>query len=198
MPKIGTITYPDDPMALLKDRNIGPLYKKHLTSVFNSDEVNFLQGKFDVKMIYKVYIQSNARKGLNLPSKMTADAKALADVGDWKLKSWQPLLADIEEHIINDLEMNHNASFFDSPAFLKLHALLLTNKEAKRIAKEVGTKDIKAIDNAIRALCLSETTKANKILKESQERERAMWEAKSVKEKPASLLSKIKKKLGIK
>ena len=198
MPKIGTITYPDNPLALLKDRNIGPLYKKHLTSVFNSDEVNFLQGKFDVKKIYKVYIKSNARKGLNLTSKMFQDANDLAEAGDWKVKSWQPLLADIEDHIIQDLEINHNLNFFKSPEFLKMHALLLTNKEAKRIAKEVGTKDIKAIDNAIRALCLSETTKANKIIQASQERERAMWDMKSVKEKPANLLSKIKKKLGIK
>lgn len=157
----------------------------------------FLQGRFDPKKNYKVFLSTQGRNQLNLPSELIEAAKAFANAGDWSLRAWRTLLQDIWHLINKELEKNHNKRFYSSAKFLECHALLLAKKEAKRVAREVGTKDIKSIENTIRALAMSETRKATKIVEDSQRRQ-AQWDAAARNEKPATVLDWIRKKLRLK
>ena len=201
LPKIGPIRYPDDPVKILADRNIGPAYKRFLTEGMSTEVVMFLQGRFDPKKNYKVFIAEGSRNQLNIPHRMRAEADALAQANNWKLGAWREILEEIWDLVNDSLSMNYNKQFFASDSFKEIHGLLLADREAKRIARELGTKQTKALKNAIRALAMSETRKANKFIVEAQEREArilAMQNKPMQQEKPETILKRIKKKLGLK
>lgn len=196
MPKIGRMTYPDDPLQILADRNIGALYKAFLTKSFSNDDVAFLQGRLNIKKTYKVYFAKNARNKLNLTSKMFTDAQALADAGDWKLSSWKQLLLEISTSLTETLALNYNARFYKSNTFRQAHALILAKKNANWFAKKFRTKNYKAIENAIRALALSQKNDALKFIAEMHKKEELEneWMAQMA---PETLTKAIAKKLDL-
>lgn len=201
MPRIGPIRYPDDPVKILADRTIGPVYKRFLIEGLSAEDVMFLQGRFDPKKNYKVFIADGSRKQLNLPHKLRVDADALAQSEDWKSREWKGILEEMWDLLNGELEKNYNERFFASDSFKEIHGLLLADREAKRIARELGTKEIKALKNAIRALAVSETRKANKFIVEAQKREArqlALQNGPMQQEKPETILQRIRKRLGLK
>lgn len=197
MPTINGIAYPDEPTDILSDRTVGPLFKRFLISEFNDDIVMFFQGRFDPKKIYKVFLSGSGRKRLNLPGPIYDQAETLANAGNWKMKPWATLLSEVWESLNFLISQNYKQRFYSSDPFKECHALQLADKEAKRIAREVGTKDIKAMKNAIRALALSATRDANKIVAESQKHAEA-WDKAQEPRKPDSVITRIRKRLRLK
>ncbi|MCB1340748.1 MAG: hypothetical protein KDK24_06725 [Pseudooceanicola sp.] len=196
MPTINGLAYPDTPEDILADRNIGPLFKRFMVSEFNEDIVMFLQGRFDPKKIYKVFLSQGSRKQLNLSNDLFAQADTLAKAGNSSLRPWAKLLQEVHARLTSLVQQDHSDRFFLSDKFLECHALLLARAKARKVARTVGTKNVKATERAIRALALSETREANKIVAELQ-KSPAAWAKAEEPKKPDGVLKRNCKMLGI-
>lgn len=154
MPKIDNIVYPHGDEELLKNKELGIMYRVFLKKRAAAENFMFLDvcvKKMDPKKQYAVYFDDNGKFSVNLATKEKQLAKQLAEAGDWKNRAWKSIY-DTSRRVCNEhLVQNFADDFYKSPAFKAYHAEAL--RRAIRIPKafkdQVGVKDDKVLVDTV-------------------------------------------------
>lgn len=128
MPKIDNITYPDGSDDLLKDSNLGAMFRKFLKKAAAEENYLFLDEtakKIDPKKQYAIYFDDNGKYSVNVGAPIKLKAKALAQARDWKSREWKTLYKDARSHVNALLVQNFELSFYKSAEFKAYHARAL-------------------------------------------------------------------------
>ncbi|MBB94793.1 MAG: hypothetical protein CML68_09345 [Rhodobacteraceae bacterium] len=146
MPKIDNITYPPADERLLKNKDLGFMYRVFLKKRAADENWMFLDTtakKIDPRTQYPVYFDDKGKYAINVDSKIKLKAKELAEAEAWKSNEWKKVYADSRKSINKLMEVNFEADFYKSPAFKEFHQKALY--KAIRIPK--GLKDQMKMDD---------------------------------------------------
>ncbi|MEM7237667.1 MAG: hypothetical protein AAF501_07590 [Pseudomonadota bacterium] len=146
MPKIDGIQYPDAGAPLLKNRQLGDMFRAYVKSRMAEENTMFIDAvvkKRDPKKQYATFFDVNGKHCINVDSKYYSQAKALAAKKDWKSKDWKGIYDGCEGIVNRMLSQNFEFAFYKSPAFKAFHARALRKKIKipAQLKEELGMED---------------------------------------------------------
>ena len=198
MPKIDNITYPDETQAMLKDKDIGPLYRSYL------DEkmcewiylyVDDAMSKRDPKTQFKKYFAKGAKNPVNIAGDALTNARRLGAAKDWKSKDWAGIYDEADRWVLRTAG-DRDELFYEKSAAFKAHHVNALFKQYHRqkqpeLMAELGVSDKKALANVAAML------KADKN-KDGPRSAKAYVKKNRIQMKANEVIKKIKKAFKIK